>query len=280
MWTALNAHWVPIVRSILIAMGLLWLPIEAFEGLSNTDAKLPFGCFVALSIVVGIGFYFLDGYYLTGFLKKRVEIINHGFDTKIFVEFTDLFEQEGWKAVGVNDFFDSIVDEDLVSSKSLHGHILKTYWPNNREDWQKQINASLKNIEATKERRPKGNSRRYSIGTTGSATVDGNKFLFVALGRSDSSNNVTTASAETLICAVRGMLAKARAVCSFEPLSIPLMGSGLARVGIKTSVLVDLILAAVLEETMQGKVTGTICIVLPTSKKGEINLQNYAKNWN
>lgn len=114
MWKALNAHWVPIVRSILIAMGLLWLPIEAFEGLSNTDAKLPFGCFVALSIVVGIGFYFLDGYYLTGFLKKRVEIINHGFDTKIFVEFTDLFEQEGWKAVGVNDFFDSIVDEDLV----------------------------------------------------------------------------------------------------------------------------------------------------------------------
>lgn len=280
MWKALKAHWVPIVRSILIAMGLFWLPIEAFEGLSNTDATLPFGCFVALSIIGGIGFYFLDGHYLTGFLKNRVEIKNHGFDTEIFVEFTDLFEQEGWKAVGVNDFFDSIVDEDLVSSKSLHGHIIRTFWPDNRDTWQKQINSSLKSEQPTKESRPKGNNRRYPIGTTGCATVDDNKFLFVALGRTDSSNNVTTASAETLISAVRGMLTKARAVCSYEPLSIPLMGSGLARVGIKTSVLVDLILAAVLEETKQGKVTGTITVVLPATKKGEINLQNYARNWN
>ncbi|WP_412050266.1 macro domain-containing protein [Hoeflea sp. Naph1] len=276
----IKAHWLPIVRSILIAMGLLWLPIEAFEGLSNSDVNIPYGCFVALSVVVGIGFYFLDGHYLTGFLKKRIEIKSHGFDTKIFIEFADLFAQEGWKAVGVNDFFDSNVDEDLVSSKSLHGHVIKTYWPNERQDWQKQINASLKNERPTKENRPKGNDRRFPIGTTGCATVGNNKFLFVALGRTDASNNVTTASAETLICAIRGMLTKARAVCSYEPLSIPLMGSGLARIGIKASVLVDLILAAVLEETKQAKVTGRITIILPKDKEEEINLQSYARNWN
>ncbi|MEO9738410.1 MAG: macro domain-containing protein, partial [Lentilitoribacter sp.] len=262
MLKALKAYWLPVTRSILIAMGLLWLPIEAYEGLSNSEAKLPFGCFILLSSLAGSGFYFLDGHYLTGNLKKRVEIKNHGLDTKIYIEFGDLFAQKGWKAIGVNDFFDSIVDEDLVSSKSLHGHTIRTFWPDDRADWQKQIDTSLKNDKPTKENRAKGNDRRFSIGTTGCATVGDNKFLFVALGRTDGSNNVTTASAETLICAVRGMLAKARAVCSYDPLSIPLMGSGLARVGIKTSVLVDLILAAVLEETKQAKVTGTITIVL------------------
>ena len=70
----IKAHWLPIIRSILIAMGLLWLPIEAFEGLTNDDVNIPYFCFVFLSVVVGIGFYFLDGHYFTGFLKKRVEI--------------------------------------------------------------------------------------------------------------------------------------------------------------------------------------------------------------
>jgi hypothetical protein len=274
-------HWLPAMRSILIAMGLLWLPIEAYEGLSNSDVEFPFWCFFALSALVGIGFYFADGFYLTGFLKRRVEIKTHGFDTKISIEFGDLFAQHGWKAIATNDFFDSIVDEDLVSSKSLHGYAINTYWPTNRADWQKQVNASLlRNATFTKENRGKGNTKRYPIGTTAHATTVDQKMLFVALGRADSSNNITTASAESLICAVRGMLTKARALCSYEPLFIPLMGSGLARVGIKTSVLVDLILAAVIEETKQAKVTGAITIILPREKEGEINLQNYAWNWN
>ncbi|MGJ8597147.1 macro domain-containing protein [Sulfitobacter sp.] len=275
-----QSHWIPIVRSILIAMGLLWLPIEAYEGLSNNDASLPYGCFIALSVIVGIGFYVLDGYSLTGFLKKRVEIKNHGFDTKIFVEFSDLLVRKGWKAIAVNDFFDSNVDEDLVSSRSLHGIIINKFWHDNREDWQKQIRSSLKSEQGTREGRSKGNNLRFPVGSTGFAVTGDNKFLFVALGKTDSSNNVTTASAETLICAVRGMLTKARAVCSYEPLSIPLMGSGLSRIGIKRSVLVDLIIAAVLEETRQGKVTGQITIVLPAHEEGDINLQNYARNWN
>jgi hypothetical protein len=173
MLKTLKAHWVPVIRSVLIAMGLLWLPIEAFEGLSNTDANLPFGCFMALSVIVGIGFYFYDGRYLTGFLKKRVEIKNHGLDTKVFIEFADLLAKKGWKAVGVNDFFDSIVDEDLVSSKSLHGHIIKSFWPDNRKEWQKQINASLKDEKPINEKRAKGNDRRFPIGTTACATLDG-----------------------------------------------------------------------------------------------------------
>ena len=261
-------------------MGAIFLFIEAFEVVTDANVQFSFVNFLLISAIVGIIIFLVDGFFLSGFLKNKVEIKNYGLDTKIFIEFGDLFAQEGWKAVGVNDFFDSIVDEDLVSSQSLHGHIINRYWAGSRDDWQKQVNASLQNEQPIKENRSKGNDRRYQIGTTGIAKKDENKFLFVALGKTDSTNNVTTASAETLISAVRGMLSKARTVCSYEPLSIPLMGSGLARIGIKTSVLVDLIIAAVLEDTKQSKVTGTIKIVLPKDKRGELNLQNYVRNWN
>jgi Domain of unknown function (DUF6430) len=280
MWKFFKANSLALLKSFFGASGVIFLPIESYEVVSDQNIVFPFGAFLGSAAVLGSVFYFLDGYFLSGFLKKRVAIKNHGFDTKIFIEFGDLFSKQGWKAIATSDFFDSHVDEDLVSSKSLHGHSIKTFWPNNRDDWQKQINSSLKGLDSKKEIRSKGNAKRYQIGTTAVATTTDQKFLFVALGKADIFNNVTTASAESLVCAVRGMLKKARAVCSYEPLSIPLMGSGLARVGIKSSVLVDLILAAIHEESKLGKITGVISIVLPPEKENEINLKNYERSWN
>jgi Domain of unknown function (DUF6430) len=276
----IKKNWLPILQSIFAAIGAVFLPIESYEVVTNQNIVLPFSVFLGAAAILGTAFFFLDGHLISGFLKKQIEIKNHGFDTKIFVEFGDLFSKEGWKAIAVSDFFDSQVDEDLVSSKSLHGISIKRFWPHNEEDWQKQINLSLTGVDFKKEARTKGNKKRYPIGSAATATTTDQKFLFVALGKADSSNNVTTASAESLICAVRGMLKKARAVCSYEPLWIPLMGSGLARVGIKSSVLVDLILAAIHEESRLGKVTGKISIVLPPEKEGEINLKNYQRSWN
>lgn len=279
MLKTIIARLILIARSILISMGALWLPIEAYEGLSNTDANLSYFGFVVLSVIVGIALFFLDGYFLTGFLKSRVSITSSGFDTKIAITFGDLFAQSGWKAIGVNDFFDSIVDGDLVSPKTLHGQVINTYWPEDREGWQQQINTSQTTKPLEKVSRAKGNERRFPIGTTAIATNGDQKMLFVALSKTDETNNVTTASAESLIRAVRGLLQRARAVCANEPLYIPLMGSGLGRVGIKNAILVDLILVAIFEETKQSKITGSITIVLPVDKKSEINLVNFSRDW-
>ena len=190
-----------------------------------------------------------------------------------------LFEKKGWMAIGVNDFFDSVVDDDLVSSNSLHGHVIRTYWADDSSAWQEQVDNSLDGIKSKKSKRDKGNTKRFPIGTTANAEVDGQKFLFVALGKTKKADNVVNARAESLICAVRGMLKRARVVCSNEPLCIPLMGSGLARVGIKNAILVDLILAAIFEESQQSKVTDSITIILPNEKFSEINLGAIQRDW-
>ena len=271
--------WWDVAESVFAALAATFLLVESYEVVSDNNVTLPFSQFLLAVIVLGFAFFLINGWFIRGFLRRQIEIKNHGCGTTINIKFGDLFSENGWKAIGVNDFFDSIVDEDLVSSKSLHGQTIETYWYNRRNDWQNQIDSSLKDISSRTESRPKGNLKRYPIGTTGYAKTGNNQFLFVALGRTDAANNVTTANAETLIRAVRGMLEKARAICSYQPLSIPLMGSGLARVGIKNSVLLDLIIAAVLEETREAKVTGEITIVLPKDKEGQINLKNHSRNW-
>jgi hypothetical protein len=264
---------------LLAAFGAIFLPLEAYEVLNNGDISMPLWVFLLVAIVPGFVVFLVDGFFIGGYLKREVVIPIPSSDTKLILKFGDLFEEQGWKAIGVNDFFDSIVDEDLVSSKSLHGYVLNTHWNGNRDDWQKQVAVSLRGKSPNKEARSKGNKLRYPVGTTARASANDLNFLFVALGETNLANNITSANAEMLIHAVRGMVAEARAACSMEPLVIPLMGSGLARVGIKNSVLVDLIVTAILEESRIGRVTGEIKIILPKDKTNHINLKNHVRNW-
>lgn len=275
---AVRVDLLALLRSFLMGLGTLWMFIEPYEGLENTDFQMGYVCFLVVSALIGGGIYLIDGLFLSGFMRNIAKIEND-YGTEISLKFGDIFENDGWIAISVGDFFNSAVDEDLVSSKSLHGKTLNKYWSGNSADWQKQIEASLKGVLSTTEPRRKGNRRRYPVGTTAIATIQDKKFLFAALGRADE-NNVTSNNVEGLICAVRGMLEKARAVCSMEPLNIPLMGAGLSRIGMHEAVLVDLIITAIMEESRKSQITNEIRIVLPLDLRDSLNIKQYERKWN
>ena len=266
-------------RSVFATLGLFWLVIEPIIGLTGKSIDLTYWQLFGWSAVFGIIWLIFDGLWFSGFLKQSIEIKSNGFDTRIVIKFGDIFQEEGWQAIAVNDFFDSIVDDRFVSSKSLHGILLQKYWAGNTDDWNRQVDEQLTATECSSEKRNGGKQSRYRIGTTVAVEQAGNRFLCVALSHTDISNQEAKASSSDLHQAVRGLLRKARSVCGDEPLSIPLMGSGLSRVGFKNNILVDLILTAIFEETKNNKVTSEIRIVLPKEKASEINLASLQKDW-
>lgn len=266
-------------RSVFATLGLFWLVIEPIIGLTGKSIDLTYWQLFGWSAVFGIIWLIFDGLWFSGFLKQSIEIKSNGFDTRIVIKFGDIFQEEGWQAIAVNDFFDSIVDDRFVSSKSLHGILLQKYWAGNTDDWNRQVDEQLTATECSSEKRNGGKQSRYRIGTTVAVERAGNRFLCVALSHTDISNQEAKASSSDLHQAVRGLLRKARSVCGDEPLSIPLMGSGLSRVGIKNNILVDLILTAIFEETKNNKVTSEIRIVLPKEKASKINLASLQKDW-
>lgn len=266
-------------RSALATLGLFWLVIEPIIGLTGESIDLTYWQLFGWSAGLGVIWLVVDGLWGSGFLKQGIEITSNGFDTTIAIKFGDIFREDGWIAIAVNDFFDSIVDDHVVSSRSLHGRLLQKYWAGNTDDWNQQVEEQLSDISCVPEERNMGNQCRYAIGTTVAVKKDGNKFLCVALSSTDIANQETKASSSDLHQAVRGLLRKARSVCADEPLSIPLMGSGLSRIGIKNNILVDLILTAIFEETKKNKVTSEIRIVLPNEKESEINLASLKNDW-
>ena len=262
-----------------MAMGALWLPIEAFEGLSNQDVRVPYSIYLLNSFILSILIFLADGYLISGFLKRKITILSNSFDTTITVRFGDIFSYHGWTAISVNDFFDSIVDDDLVSRRSLHGAAILQFWRGDSHSWERQVHDDLESLDYEYVPRKKGNRKKYSIGTTARASASHHDFLFVALSQTNIDDNVTRARVEDLLVAVRGLLVKGRAVCASKPLNIPLLGSGLSRVGIKSEILVDLILAVVFEETKLSKITDSIVIVLPMGRRAEIDLRAISRRW-
>jgi len=101
----------------------------------------------------------------------------------------------------------------------------------------------------------------------------------VALTQTDTKTLQASASLDDLHKALRGLLQKARTTCSGETLSIPLLGSGLARIGIKPNIIVDLILLAIFEESKNEKIMNEIRIVLPKQLRSQIDLTTLQKDW-
>ena len=276
-YKVVNLVW--LARAIFMGMGITWLPIEAYEGLTNADFKVSYCYYLLGSVAIGLSLFIFDGHFVGGFLKKKIVISSNSFDTHITIKFGNIFDQKGVKAIAVNNFFDSIVDDDLVSKRSLHGEVIEQYWHGNSEQWQEQVYDDLSDKGYDEIQRAKGNNRRYKNGTTARACAYDEEFLFVALGETNPDDNVSHATAASLIASVREMLVKARAVCANRPLNLPLIGSGLSRVGVKNAVLVDLILTAIFEETKAHKVTDSIVLVLPAGKRAEIDLGETQRSW-
>ena len=272
-------HWPEFLRSTAYSFTIIFMFFEGYEVITDSNLTLSLCQFSVLIFAPGILFFLIDGFAFSGYLNRVVSIPNPHSSTEICLKVGDIFKEEGWKAIGVNDFFDSVVDDDLVASKSLHGLVLSEFWAGNRGDWDDQIKSDLPARAGRYEHRPKGKSLRYPIGSTASASANGEKFLFVALGRTDISNNEASANVESFVCAVREMVSAARAKCAMETLIIPLMGSGLARVGAKHSLLVDLIISAILEESRKSLVTSEIIIVIHPSNADAINLKDHKRIW-
>jgi len=271
-------------KTLLAALGMVWLVLEAYYVLSNTDpdTRIGFWSFLIVGIVLGIAWFFVDGFYLSGYLKRSIEISSNAFDTKIKVIFADLFSQNGWKAISVNDFFDSTVDGYYISENSLHGMMLKNYWGGNIIDWDKQVTDDLSDISPKEEltdRPAPGKQIRYPIGTTAKVSTNGNNFLCVAATHTNIDSLQVSASSDDLNKALRGLLCKTRSFCSGDALNIPLIGSGLARTGIKPNIIVDLILLSIFDESKREKITNEIRIILPKQKRKEIHLSTIQKEW-
>jgi len=89
--------------------------------------------------------------------------------SKVSIKTGDLFLQPGLKCIAFNEYFDTKVDEKIISSTSLNGQYINKFFPNSVNELDKIITEyefeEEEKIGINDERRV-GKKVKYSLGTT------------------------------------------------------------------------------------------------------------------
>lgn len=208
--------------------------------------------------------------------KIKIRVANS--DTTIEVLFGDLFVQDGIRAIAVNEFFDSTLGKP-VSEKSLHGVFLNKCFGGYPQPFDKQVNEQLVNEPYDEIPRSEGKTKKYKIGTTAVLTADKDRYLVFALTHTDVTNCMATADVTMMWIALHHVWQRARAESGGSALNLPLVGGGLAKIGLPTRDLLNLIILAAITETKEKAITQRIRIVLHRDRFEDLDLRDVETHW-
>ncbi len=260
------------IASILLSYSVLWTLVESFSYFNPVfSAKgLRFQISaILISIVIGI---------YRAYQPRKATIKINTSDTVLNIFFDDLFQQNGYISIPVNEYFDSHIGEP-VSPNSLHGIFINNYFGGHPESFEKLVDRSLQLITHETVNREIGRTNKYPIGTTAKLIANNQNFMLVALCHTDLETYKATADVPQLWAALTGLFSTARNLTAGDSLSIPLIGSGLSGIGLPATQILQLIVLAIISETKKKQICKEINIVLHESRFSEIDLEMIKKQW-
>lgn len=271
LWCGIKKHPFKLFGYAFTAFSIL---LTIFRGLNlipgvEINGWLAFWSVLAVSI----------GYALKKIWKpSSIKIKVSNSDTTIEVLFGDLFAVDGIRAVAVNEFFDSELGKP-VSEKSLHGYFLNKCFGGHPQPFDKQVGEQLANEPCEQIPRAEGKTKKYKIGTTAMLSAEKDRYLVFALSHTDVTNCMATADVTMMWVALHHVWQRARAECGGSPLNLPLVGGGLAKIGLPTRDLLNLIILAAITETKEKTITQKIRIVLHRDRFEDLDLRDVETHW-
>lgn len=147
--------------------------------------------------------------------------------TDVIVKFGNIFEQEGCKVIAFNEYFDTLVDNNIISEKSLNGAFINQYHGGKEKldeviVGNERLNDNI--IERDVVRPHGGKTEKYRLGTI--CPVD-NDFL-LAFSHFDDKDRAYL-SVEDYISCLMHMWNELDRYYASRDIVIPLLGGGITR---------------------------------------------------
>lgn len=227
--------------------------------------KLPLGLLFTLLL---IGLYLIL-YVLANKLKQvKLEINN----SEIEIFEGDIFAVKGYKIIAFNEYFDTIVDNNIISTTSLNGKYILEYYPDISvlDQIIKEDKHANKCIVGTTNR-TKGKQNRYNLGTI----VKNFDYFLVAFSKFDENNCAYLETTDYISCLIN-MWNECNTFYAGRSIILPLLGSGITRFkdheSISNQELLELILWSFKLSKFRAKCSAKINIVLTSDTINKINL--------
>jgi len=227
-----------IISAIFTIMGLIWA--DKISSLLNQNPNYKILLLVIIIIIsIGYAFYSIK-------TKKKISL-KISENTKINVYYDDLFQSNKIIVIPVNDYFDTIVDDKIVSSNTLHGKFIQKYFLNNEKQLKSLIDKSLSKISPIEinKTRTKGNKKRYALGTVAIVEIKEKIFYLFAFTKFNQNNRATITKSQYLNV-ITVLFEFIEQNSQGYKVNIPLIGAGHSGVELSKQKLLDFLLFSII----------------------------------
>lgn len=220
---SLRSFW----ASFMSALAAIASAVTLISYLIGGDTS--FSDFTIIYISIGIVIICLVYSVMMTWQKKKIQLkFNPKFS--LTIEKGDLFEATGIIVIPVNEYFDTIVDREIISTDSVHGKFINRYWHDRLSELNQKIEETLNSINAIEidNDRPRGNKSKYDIGTCVDIRDGQNIYVLFAMTHFDKDNHAYLDRKE-FPKAIDGLMKHLEHIAVDYPVYMPLFGTGLSR---------------------------------------------------
>ena len=247
--------WQKAIAAVLSSFGALWLLLEIvsfFSGQASVTIKEYWWLFLISGLIAAF------------WLNRPIhEVSCHltGRDVLLRICVGNLLKIDGAKVIASNTTFDTDTASGLISPKSLQGQFTSANY-SSVSHLDHDLSAALSGRDSVPSPAAKlGKANVYPIGTVASVAPKGNTAYFVAIAPLNS-NGVATGTFEDLKVALPFLWEHITNAGSIDPLVVPVLGSGFARLPEKREEIVREILKSFVAACASRRFTNSLTIVI------------------
>lgn len=188
----------------------------------------------------------------------------------------DLFSEEGLKAISFNEYFDTIVDDKIISSNSLNGIFINRYFKDKVNELDNLIDENLQDEDVISSqilRKQGGKTKKIKLSTI----IVYNNFILTAFSKFDEHDRAILTMPDFIDFLIN-FWDRVNRVYAQKNVSVPIFGSGLTRIkehkNIGDEDLLKIMLWTFRLSEMKFKYPAKLTIVIHEDKIDQINLFN------
>lgn len=226
---------------------------------------------------MGYGFIFLlfliyIGLWLRSNFLQNINLDIEG--SQVSIKTGSIFAQPGFKVIGFNEYFDTNVDDILISNHSLNGIFIKDHLnisPTLLDEHIKNYQFDNEEVLGEQTARKVGKKLKYKIGTI----CVYNEYILAAFSKFDDKNKAVLTMPEYLEFLIN-FWDRVNRVYAQKSVSVPIFGSGITRIkehkNISDEELLKIMLWTFRISEMRFKHPAKLSIVIHDDKIDKINL--------
>nr|MDN1203825.1 hypothetical protein [Escherichia coli] len=228
-------------------------------------------------ITLGIIFLFTLSLLYFGIWLKSNNLTEVNLDVEgsiVTVKAGDLFLQDGFKVIAFNEYFDTQVDDNIISHKSLNGLYIDNHLSGPVSDLDQRVSNykfDEDEILEVNQDRKVGKKQKYSLGTI----FVNEDYLLTAFSKFDDKNRAFLTMPDYLGFLIN-FWDKVDRIYAQKSVSVPIFGSGITRIkehkNISDEDLLKIMLWTFRISEMRFKFPAKLTIVIHKDKIDKINL--------